>query len=162
MIRHFNETILGARLWTKGYKTIFFPVIVGEHHRWATATSRSLKRFYYKQRGWLTLLLISNSPLRNSTTQNLFLLKNLFGYIRRDPKNSLEYVKMHRKVIADSEKKARELLRRKISVDINKIPHVKGIRLFWLFPAGWTKKFQSSSRFADLLRKNSIYFPALV
>lgn len=159
MVRHFNETFFGARLWNIGYKVMYYPIIVGEHYRAVSEQSRSSKRFYYKLKGWMTLLLISNSQYKDSVTKDLFLLKNLFGHIKHDPRNFREYASLYRKISHDSQQKAKELRKKKVVIDIYKMPHIKGFRYFWISSASLTERWQPNLRFRDLLKAKSVYLP---
>lgn len=160
MFRHFNETILGARLWNAGYKVIFTPIEAGEHHMKLIEESKSLKRFYYSLRGWLTLLFISNSPYKNSIFKDTFLLKQLGYPLIKDFKNYKKLIRFYKDVSADAKQKAVNLLKRKIFIDIYKIPHIKGFRYYWIFPRSLTKIIQPSLRFRDL--RKSLYIPKIM
>ncbi|MBI2542874.1 MAG: glycosyltransferase family 2 protein [Candidatus Aenigmarchaeota archaeon] len=161
MVRHFNETILGARLWNAGYKILFSPIEVGEHYTKMITESRSPKRFYYAMRGWLTLLSISNSPYKNSPIKDSFALKWMVNYLRTgfSFKKYKEVMKLYNGVFIDSEQKAKNLIKRKVTVDIYKMPHIKGFRYYWFLPRGLTKMVQPTKTFKELSRTESLYIP---
>ncbi len=161
MFRHFNETILGARLWTDGYKILFVPVVSGEHCTRLIKESRSFKRTYYAIRGWLTLLIISNSPYKNSVMMKSYIIKQFLNRLKKgfnlgDYKEAIKY---YRDVHNDAKLKAQGLIKRKIMVDLYKIPHIKGFRYYWIFPRFLTRDLQPTKTFEDLIKSRSVYLP---
>ncbi len=161
MVRHFNETILGARIWNEGYKILYVPIKVGEHYTRMIKESRSFKRIYYATRGWLTLLFISNSPYKKSFLQDSYLAKQLLNRLMKgfDFKNYKEAISYYREVSKDAEQKAAGLMKRKIKIDLYKIPHIKGFRYYWVFPRTVTKMVQPNKKFTELMKSKSVYIP---
>ncbi len=64
MFAYFDDSILGVRLWNKGYKIVSCPIKMGYHRRSSTFLRVSARKLYLQTRGYFALNELCNSRFK--------------------------------------------------------------------------------------------------